>query len=301
MVKVLILGANGQLGSQFQKRSAEFPGTQLVALGRGDLDLSDRKAVETYLSANHADVVINCSGFTAVDLAEEHSKQAFLINEEVPALLAEICGRQQIPFIHFSTDYVFDGNSNRPYMESDPIQPLNVYGASKAAGERRVLENSETALVIRVAWLFSELGKNFFLSMIRLGREKSEISVVDDQVSSPTYAGFLVRDVLTLISRTSEKAAFPKGIFHYSCSGTCSWKEFASAIFELDGSSCKVNPVSSAIFGAAANRPKFSKLNNTKWLQATHLPAYSWEDGLKLCYSEYLKEHGNEAFGTQSY
>jgi len=293
MVKVLILGANGQLGKEFLKKKYARPTVSITGLGRDELDLSDYALVREYLEAEAVDVIINCSGYTAVDLAEIEEDKAFQVNAEIPENLAKICQSKGIPLIHFSTDYVFDGENKVAYLESDSIHPLNVYGSSKAEGEKKVLANCDFALVIRVAWLYSAQGKNFFLSMLRLGREKNQINIVNDQLSSPTYAGFLVEDLLNLIEKKSLGQELPAGLYHYSCEGTCSWMEFAQEILEKDDSTCIVESISSEEFGAAAVRPKHSKLDNSLWLQKTSLPTRTWLEGLYICYSEYCETHGN--------
>ena len=293
MVKVLILGAHGQLGRQFLKEKIQFPELNVIGLAKAELDLCDFKLVQLKLKEINPDVVINCSGYTAVDLAEVETEKARQINAEIPGHLASVCENMNIRLIHFSTDYVFDGKLNRAYTEMDSTHPLNLYGKTKLEGEKRVMENCSQSLVSRVAWLFSAQGKNFFLSMLRLGREKQELNIVDDQISSPTYAGFLAKDVFSLISNLAEGNDMPLGLFHYSCSGTCSWREFAQAILTLDGSDCKVNAISSEDFGAAAARPSFSKLDNTNWIRMSALPSRYWHDGLDECYSDYTETHGN--------
>lgn len=288
--KILIAGAGGQLGQEFVKQMIDEDFIALTALGSAELDITDILQVESVLDEGDYDIFMNCSGFTAVDIAQEKEEVATLLNATAPAQVAAACWKRGVKFIHFSTDYVFDGKADRPYKETDPTSPLNVYGYTKAQGEKWVLNFHPEALIMRVAWLYSDHGKNFFLSMLRLGKEKSELNIVNDQVSSPSYAGFLVEDLLT--SLKNKRLMDMNGIYHYSLEGECSWMDFAKQIFEIAGIDCLVNPVTSANFGAAAIRPAYSRLDNSKWVEESGIPAKHWEEGLKACFEEFTK-NGN--------
>lgn len=284
-LKVVIVGAGGQLGTEFLKQAEEFPQLEMIGWTHKDLDICDLLSTQHQLEEQKPDIVINCSGYTAVDKAEQELAEAYLLNATAPAQFSFECAKRGIKFIHFSTDYVFDGRSGSSYKEDDELNPLNVYGASKAKGESAVLKLCPEATVIRVSWLYSNQGQNFFLTMMKFALSGKDLDIVGDQVSSPTYAGFLVEDILSLLDSGRK---LPTGILHYSLDGETSWKEFADAIFERTDHNCHVRSVSSEEYGAEALRPTYSKLDHSLWDRSIEKIDRSWVEGLELCIAEYL-------------
>lgn len=284
--RILIVGAGGQLGSEFLSRAAAFPQLHIEGMDRSGLDLEDSGRINAVLDRGYG-LIINCSGYTSVDRAEDHPDEAFALNEGVPATLAKACAARGVGLFHFSTDYVFDGQSDHPYTEEDQPNPLNVYGASKAAGEQAILNSGARAWIFRISWLYAEHSHNFFRTMLRMAKERSVLNVVDDQVASPTYAGQLVKDLYRILIEILDGKGPEPGIYHYSLAGEVSWKGFAEKIFEVSGIPCRVQGVSTADFGAKALRPAYSKLDSTKLTEAAGIQPISWEDGLRACVLAY--------------
>lgn len=286
-MKIVVTGANGQLGSEIKKKSALFTGFNFVFTDIGELDITDWKAVETFFDRESPDFLINCAAYTAVDVAETDEELAELLNTKVPAWLGKIGKQEHCKVIHLSTDYVFDGTSCVPYKENDLVNPESVYGRTKLNGEIALLKEDPSAMIIRTAWLYSSFGKNFARTMIRLGRERDELKVVFDQIGSPTYAGDLAEAILTVISKTAgSEAAWKPGIYHYSNEGVCSWYDFAKAIHEQAGIDCAVRPVTTDEYPTPAKRPAYSVLNKSKIKRTFDLEIPYWRDSLKTCIEE---------------
>jgi dTDP-4-dehydrorhamnose reductase len=263
MKTIWIAGSKGQLGTELSLRKEQYADTRFLLTDIQELDLTDQKAILDFSAKEKPDLMINCAGYTAVDKAEEESGNAFLLNRDVPAYLAEAAGRVKAILVHISTDYVFDGRSFRPYRENDAPNPQSVYGSSKLAGEEAVLKYPEN-LVVRTSWLYSAHGHNFLKTMLRLGRERDELGVVFDQVGSPTSAADLA-DALLQISRQllyGKKNA--GGIYHFSNEGVCSWYDFAKAIMELAQLNCVVKPITTDQFPTLARRPHYSVFDKGK-------------------------------------
>lgn len=269
---LLVTGANGQLGQELRL----LLGNRAVYAGRAELDIADESAVKAFFEAQSFDFVINCAAYTAVDRAEDEAEAADRANRLGPALLARY-GRR---IVHVSTDYVFDGTSCRPYRENDATNPVSVYGKTKLAGEEAVLNEAETAVIIRTAWVYSSFGKNFVKTMRRLGSERDSLGVVFDQVGTPTYAADLASAITAMLPQT---APGMKDVFHYSNEGVTSWYDFAVAIMEESGLSCAVRPIESADYPTRAARPAFSVLNKAKIKKDFGLSIPHWRDGLKRC------------------
>ncbi|WP_294447921.1 dTDP-4-dehydrorhamnose reductase [uncultured Mailhella sp.] len=269
---LLVTGANGQLGQELRF----LLGNRAVYAGRAELDIADESAVKAFFEAQSFDFVINCAAYTAVDRAEDEAEAADRANRLGPALLARY-GRR---IVHVSTDYVFDGTSCRPYRENDATNPVSVYGKTKLAGEEAVLNEAETAVIIRTAWVYSSFGKNFVKTMRRLGSERDSLGVVFDQVGTPTYAADLASAITAMLPQT---APGMKDVFHYSNEGVTSWYDFAVAIMEESGLSCAVRPIESADYPTRAARPAFSVLNKAKIKKDFGLSIPHWRDGLKRC------------------
>ncbi|MFT5183464.1 MAG: dTDP-4-dehydrorhamnose reductase [Flavobacteriales bacterium] len=295
-LKVIVLGSSGQLGRQIVDRLKLIVSIDCTSLTRADLDISDAEMVRHVLDEKHPDVVINCAAYTAVDKAEQDSDQAFLVNANNARTLGLECKVRAIWLLHFSTDYVFNGKGEIPYNESDQTNPISVYGASKLAGEKAILEEHAGACVLRTSWLYGDEGNNFVNTMIRLGRTKKEINVVDDQVSSPTYVSDLVDCTLNLIEVGLTSGKMPAGLLHFSNSGETSWCEFAKAIMISMQLDCTVKPISTKDFGALASRPIYSKLDCTLIENNYGITNRPWQDGLEDCLSK-KKKNGNNYAG----
>lgn len=274
-MRILLTGKNGQLGQTLLKRLAK--NHEVLALGRDDLDLSKPDSIEEVLAGLKFDFIINTAAYTAVDQAESDAETAFLVNSEAPARMAFFAAERRIPLIHFSTDFVFDGLLSRPYVEDDRTNPINVYGASKEAGERKVLDANEHALIIRTSWVYSSVGKNFLLTMLRLGKDKEQLNVVKDQIGSPTSTHTLAKAVERIIESGSQ---IEGGIYHLSDEGVASWYDFARQIMDLAGLNCKVLPIPASDYPTPAKRPQFSLMNKSKIATALNWEIPHWQDAL---------------------
>jgi dTDP-4-dehydrorhamnose reductase len=281
MGRILITGSNGQLGSEIRKLSSSFPQLVLSYTDVDELDISNYQSLETFIKANSIEMLINCGAYTNVDKAESDVVTAYKVNAEAPKFMAELSKKYQFPIIHVSTDYVFDGKSESPYRETDPVGPVTQYGKSKLAGEQYLIDSYKT-VIIRTSWLYSTFGHNFVKTIIRLSNEKSELKVVNDQFGSPTYAEDLAKTILALahLYYTSE-SSFIAGIYHYSNEGECSWYEFAKEILSMNRSDCKIIPVTSAEFPSAAKRPSYSLMDKTKIKTTFGIEIPHWKESLR--------------------
>ena len=274
--KILVTGANGQLGTELQKLlpNAIFADVDV-------LDITDADAVKRFVSNNQIDTIINCAAYTAVDKAEDDVELAQKINEDGPRNLA-LTGAK---IVHISTDYVFSGTNHKPYLPEDEANPVSVYGCTKRAGELAVLDNAKVAVVIRTAWLYSTCGNNFVKTMRRLGAEKESLNVVADQIGSPTFAKDLAQAIVTILPQMNETN---KGIYHYTNEGVCSWYDFATEIMNLSGMGCKVNPIPSSAYPTKANRPFYSVLSKEKIKSVFNIEIPYWKESLrKFCEENY--------------
>ena len=283
-MKILVTGKNGQLGKSIQRLISNSGHHEFTFVGRKEFDLSSLESISKYFCVNSQfDVIINCAAYTSVDRAEEEADLADKINHLAVKQIAEFANSQNVRLIQISTDYVFDGNSNSLYLESDKPNPMNVYGKTKLLGERAVLEvMSNNAVVIRTSWIYSEFGHNFVKTMLKLGREKNEINVVSDQIGSPTYASDLARVIFNIIfSDSFNKKSFPTEIYHFSNLGVTSWYEFAKEIFNLANLDCKIKPIGSKKYPAKALRPYNTALNKEKITKKFKLQIPSWQESLR--------------------
>ncbi len=260
-MRILLLGKTGLLGTYFFNHFLGFSPGVVYAPTKQELNLENYDEVESYISRIRPTVVINCSGYTAVDDAEENKDLAFKINAEVAGKLASFCKKVDGVLIHFSTDYVFDGQKKEGYGEDDDPSPLNLYGKSKLSGEDLIKSNTDKYYIIRTSWLFGEYGKNFVTTMLNLADHKKELDVVDDQIGSPTYAKDLA---LFVSSNFLDDSHLPFGVYHLTNSGVCSWYDFAVEIFKIAGKNIVVNKVDSSAFPRPAKRPNYSILVNNK-------------------------------------
>ena len=278
--KILVTGANGQLGRELQAIAPAFPQFDFLFYDRAALSIADPDAINTFFARERPAYCINCAAYTAVDKAESEKESAYLINGDAVGYLAAACHNTGARLIHISTDYVFDGLSETPLREDDPTGPINTYGASKLEGERQALQHHpEGTLIIRTSWVYSEFGINFVRTMIRLMKERPSINVVSDQVGSPTYAADLAAAILHIINASS----FIPGLYHYSNEGRISWYEFALAIREDIGSTCEVHPIPTTQFPTPAKRPRFSLLDKSLIRLTYHLTIPEWRPSLVTC------------------
>ncbi|MFV0148633.1 dTDP-4-dehydrorhamnose reductase [Empedobacter falsenii] len=275
--QILVTGANGQLGQSVKEISINYPGLDFTFVSRDELDITNQSAIVAYFQANQFDAVINCAAYTAVDLAESEIEAARLINATATKYLAEATAEQKIPFVHISTDYVFDGTVSVPRLETDPVNPIGVYGQTKLEGEEFALAINPLTIVIRTAWVYSKYGKNFVKTMLWLFNEKEEIGVINDQIGSPTNAV----DLADVVAQILSKDELVYGIYNYSNEGECSWFEFASKIKELSNSSIKINPIPTSAYPTPAKRPSYSLLDKTKIKETYKISIPNWEHSLK--------------------
>jgi dTDP-4-dehydrorhamnose reductase len=279
--KLLVTGANGQLGKELRQLEKSWPQFDFLFLSREDLPIHHFALVRQFFAAEHPDYLINCAAYTAVDKAESEKELAFQINAEAVGVLAAICKEQHCRFIHISTDYVFDGSGQRPYTEADPCSPQSVYGASKYQGEQLALQYDPDCIIIRTSWVYSSFGKNFVKTILRLLAEKPALSVVNDQFGSPTYAADLAEAILLLISSNNWKP----GIYNYSNTGNISWHAFALAIAALRQSSVPIKGISTDQYPTAARRPAYSVLDTAKITETFGVPIKDWKESLARCLS----------------
>jgi len=283
MKNILITGANGQLGQAIKKVAAGFPAFNFIYTDYTELDITDTAAIDNIFSQKEIHGCINCAAYTAVDKAESEEELAFKLNFEAALNLAEACSQYNAQFIQISTDYVFDGKSNRPYTEEDEANPDSIYGSSKLRGEAAALGSNPETIVIRTSWLYSEFGANFVKRMRELMQEKESLNVVFDQVGTPTYAVDLAQTILTVLSKVYDVPAGYGGIYHYSNEGVLSWYDFAIAIKELTAATCKVLPVTTDKYPTPAKRPAYSVFNKQKIKNTFGLEIPYWSDSLKVC------------------
>lgn len=280
---ILIFGKNGQLARALI-RSCKASGLTCSVIGSTECDLAvDPEAAAQFIHDTTCKAVINASAFTAVDAAETNRDDSHALNNKAPGVMAMVCAEKNIPFIHISTDYVFSGNSQRPYRPQDKINPVNAYGASKAAGERAVMTAGGRAAIIRTSWVYDGIGKNFLTTMMRLGAQHDTLTVVSDQIGRPTYAGHLAEACLRILDNPSGK---PK-IYHVSDTGApISWADFARAIFSASALSCEVKDIPTADYPTPAKRPANSVMDVSDFERDFGYPLADWQTGLALALSE---------------
>lgn len=276
MKRILVTGANGQLGQSIREISENYNQLAFEFVSRAELDITNNEMVISYFDNNKFDAVVNCAAYTAVDLAESDIENARLVNATATKNLAEAIAKADIPFIHISTDYVFDGTISTPRLESDQVNPIGVYGLTKLEGENLALENNPKTIIIRTAWVYSKYAKNFVKTMLWLFNEKEEIGVINDQIGSPTNAV----DLADAIAQILSKDELTYGIYNYSNEGECSWFDFATKIKELTNSSIKINPIPTTDYPTPAKRPAYSLLDKTKIKETYNIEIPNWEESL---------------------
>lgn len=280
-VKILVTGANGQLGREFRELARLNGKNEWVFVGRQQLDLSDPESIQKTINKTKPDIVFNAGAYTAVDKAEEETKLAHQINGEAMKVLSDLAAELGFFLIHYSTDYVFHGELTEPWKEMDARQPKGIYAKSKMAGEEHVVNSNARSLVIRTSWVFSSYGNNFVKTMLRLGKQKESLRVVSDQIGCPTYAKDLAAVSLQLIDRLEDLDGIE--VLHFCNSGATNWAEFAQRIMEMAELKCAVSPIPSSEYPTAAERPPYSVLNCEKIEKITGQAIRSWDNALRDC------------------
>lgn len=290
---ILIFGASGQVGSALK----DILGDHAVALTRTEADFSQPEVLEAIIRRINPSAIINASAYTQVDKAEEEEALAYTINALAPEVLARIAASADIPFIHYSTDYVFPGDKDGAWTEEDTTSPLNAYGRTKLAGEEKIRQCGGKWLIFRTSWVYDEHGRNFLNTMLRLGAERDALKVVCDQHGAPTYAPALAKATVLALEHALKMVEFPSGIYHLGGSGVTTWHGFAEAIFEearKKGTALKVHSVEgipSASYPTPAKRPENSQLNCNKAQQLLKVSLPDWQESLKACMERKYESH----------
>jgi len=286
---IVLFGANGQLGRKLQSLlAARGP---VLAYDRARIDLNDLAALRQCVNEARPGLIVNAAAYTAVDAAEKEPERARLVNAEAPRVMAECAREHGALLVHYSTDYVFDGTVNAPYTEDSPTRPLGVYGVTKLAGEEAVANSGSHYLTLRTAWLYSNLGKNFLNTMLRLASERPELRVVDDQIGSPTYSDLLAEATLQMLDGIYANGVIRRehcGLYHVTCAGATSWWGFAQRIIQLAGYAdrVRVTPISTPEYPTPARRPAYSVLSNDKLEKTFGIRLPDWQQGLRRCLAE---------------
>lgn len=278
--RIVITGANGQLGRELSRLGAVSP-NEYIPTDIAELDITDKAAVESFFAENRVDVIVNCAAYTNVDRAEEDEATALKLNAEAVGNLAEAAKKMDATLIHISTDYVFGTEGNTPRTEDMPTSPLGAYGRTKLAGEKAVAESGCKAIILRTAWLYSEFGGNFLKTMLRLTAENEALKVVFDQVGTPTYAGDLALAIFSIIDGDVYEGR--EGLYHFSNEGACSWFDFATEIAAAAGHQCRVVPCHSSEFPSKVTRPPYSVLDKSKFKSTFGIEIPHWRESMLYC------------------
>lgn len=279
MVKILVTGANGQLGSELRVLSGGYAEYEWFFADRSTVTLDDLSLLEKQLALINPDVILNCGAYTAVDKAESETVLANTINNLAVGVLASWSAANNVKLIHISTDYVFDGNSATALDENAVTNPINVYGKTKLSGEQSCLENNPEAIIIRTSWVYSSFGNNFVKTMSLLMQERERLNVVEDQIGSPTYAGDLAKAIVVIIKHENWKS----GVYNFSNEGEISWFEFALAIQEIGGFDCEVSGIPSSAYPTPAKRPAYSLLDKSKIAAIFDVEVPHYKESLRKC------------------
>lgn len=296
--RILVTGSKGQLGWELRQQGQRF-GFDIVGIDIEELDITNIKAIETFFDKLEVSVVINAAAYTAVDQAESEPELAFAVNKEGSANLATLCDCHDIPLIHISTDFVFDGSKNKAYEETDPVSPAGVYARSKAQGEKEIIKRAFKYIIIRTAWLYGVHGYNFVNTMLRLGREQSELKVVNDQKGCPTYTQDLAAGILNICQQLlSREVTAPWGIYHYCGKGDTTWYAFAKKVFAVASKYEKLAinsllPISTSEYPLPAPRPGNSVLDCRKIESVFGLKRKPWEESLESMLKRLYTQTGN--------
>ena len=287
--RILLIGSDGQVGWELRRTLAPVGRVVAASLdGRAGpmIDLVDAASIRQVFRDAAPDIVVNAAAYTAVDKAESEPELATAINADALHVLAELAGDAGIPVLHYSTDFVFSGNTDRPYREEDPPEPMSVYGKTKHDGERALLDSDADVLVFRTAWVYGVRGRNFLLTMLNLFRERTELRVVDDQVGTPTWSRMLAEvtaQVLHAVLTGAVDIKEVRGLYHVTSAGAVSWFGFADAIRELTCTNCELKPIPTSEYPAPARRPAYSVLDTTKFRTTFGLTLPEWRQSLSMC------------------
>ena len=279
MKNILVTGSNGQLGSEIREISDRYENYNFIFTDVEELDLTISEDIVSFFTDNKIDVCVNCAAYTAVDKAEDEIGLAMLVNSTAVDNLSKVCNNNGTLLFHISTDYVFNGKHFMPYVETDTVSPDSQYGLSKLKGEEAVMLNCDKAIIVRTSWLYSSHGNNFVKTLIKLGNERDQLSVVSDQVGTPTYAADLAEAIMVMIASFDETK--PKEIYHFSNEGAISWYDFGKAIMKLSNIECAINPIDSKDYPSKANRPFYSVLSKSKIKKHYGVNVPYWEDSLR--------------------
>ncbi len=280
-MNILVTGSGGQLGSQFRALASSFPQGRFFFYDHQSLDITSREQVDAVLRHTGCDVVVNCAALTSVDRAEAEPEAFFRVNRDGAGVLAGSAGRHGALLVHVSTYYVFDGCSSVAYRTTDAVSPLGVYGVSKWEGEELVRKSGASHLIVRTGWLYSRYGENFVKTMLRLGRRRERLEVVDDRLGSPVHAADLALAILRMLAAGAVVSGrHAAATYHYANEGACSWYELAAAIMEFSGLPCRVVPVDSSRFPSVGPRPRFSVLDSAAFRRDWNLEIPHWKDAL---------------------
>ena len=284
---ILVTGSLGQLGSELRRLSVQYPAYQFQYVDLKELDITDGTAIQAFFQSNLVHACINTAAYTAVDAAESNKELAKNINVEGVRNIARACANTHALFMHISTDFVFDGEKTTPYAEHDVPRPLNYYGLTKREGEYVAFDECPKTIIIRTAWLYSQFGKNFVKTILQKGKELGNLSIVSDQIGTPTYAKDLADALLQIIvqyDRADDAARSTlHGTYHYTNEGVASWYDFAQSIIEYGGISCVVLPIRTAQYPTPALRPAMSVLEKRKIRETFHLHIPHWRESLRDC------------------
>ena len=280
MANILVTGSNGQLGSELRELSLEYK-YNFYFTDSSVLDITDFIKVKEFIETNKIDVIVNCAAYTAVDKAEEDEINADRVNHLAVKNLATIAKNKRIKLIHISTDYLFDGENFKPYVEDDSTNPTGVYGKTKLNGENAMREiNPKNSIIIRTSWVYSSFGANFVKTMLRLGKVRDSLGVIFDQVGTPTYARDLAKTILDILPHiTNDRVE----VYNYSNEGVLSWYDFAKEIMKMAKIECQINPIETKAYPTPAKRPHYSLLNKAKIKKEFNLTIPYWKDSLDEC------------------
>ncbi len=281
-MKILIIGREGQLGSTLFDYTQNREELDFTFSTIEELDLTSESSIASFFIGKNFQIIVNCAAYTAVDKAESDAQKAFLLNAKALTHIGMSAARMGAKVIHISTDYVFSGQHYKPLKPEDETKPNSVYGKSKLEGERNLLHTHPESMIIRTSWLYSKYGENFVKNMLRLGDERDQLEVVFDQIGSPTLADDLANAILKIITDVNtQKSTFVPGVYHFSNEGVCSWYDFATAIFQISGKSCRVHPVGSELFPRPAPRPWYSVMDKSKIKKTYALEIPHWRSSLE--------------------
>jgi len=283
MLNILILGQNGQVGNELKVLSTSY-NYNFFFTDRSSVDISDFSQVKSFIENNSIDVIVNTSAYTAVDKAEDEKALADEVNHKAVENLAVLAKEFSLKLIHISTDYVFDGKNHKPYVEDDEVSPQGVYGSSKLLGEQALEKiNPKNSIIIRTSWVYSSFGNNFVKTMLKLGKERDALTVIFDQVGTPTYARDLAKTILDIIPKITNNNV---EIYHYSNEGVLSWYDFAKEIMKMVKLDCQISPIETKDYPTPASRPHYSLLNKAKIKEKFNLEIPYWKDSLESCLKE---------------